>query len=456
MTNGKGTFTNEIDFSDYDKQKDLTVMENRYDKYKDSGIAWIGVIPEHWEVRKGKNIFKKEERPVRDFDEIVTCFRNGEVTLRSNRRIDGFTNAVKEIGYQGVRKGDLVIHNMDAFAGAIGVSDSDGKSTPVYSICTPRNDTEANTYYYAYLLRSYALGGVIQSLAKGIRERSTDFRYKEFGELFYQQPPLAEQQAIADYLDRRCSEIDELIALQEEMITKLQSYKQSVITEAVTRGLDKNVPLKDSDIDWIGKIPEHWNCTAFKRLLLEPMQYGANEPAEECDYNNPRYIRITDIKEDRTLRDDTFKSLPLEKAKDYILSKGDLLFARSGATVGKTFLYNEDNAACFAGYLIKAKCNKKKLVPNFVFYYTLSNIYQNWKNSIFIQSTIQNIGADKYSSMPIIVPPLAEQQAIADYLDQRCSEIDELIALKQQKIEKLKEYKKSLIFECVTGKRKVS
>ena len=267
--------------------------------------------------------------------------------------------------------------------------------------------------------------------------------------------PQKEQQSIAAYLDQKCGEIDELITLQEEMITKLQSYKQSVITEAVTKGLDKNVPLKDSGIEWIGEIPEHWTFTVFKKFLSEPMQYGANEPAEECNYNDPRYIRITDIKDDGTLRDDTFKSLPLEKAKEYMLNKGDLLFARSGATVGKTFLYKEDYAACFAGYLIKARCNKNVLLPNFVFYYTLSNVYQNWKNSIFIQSTIQNIGADKYSVMPIIVPSLSEQQSIADYLDQKCSEIDELISIKQQKIEKLKDYKKSLIFECVTGKRKV-
>ena len=261
-------------------------MENRYDKYKDSGIAWIGEIPEHWKVKKGKNLFKKEERPVRDNDEIVTCFRDGEVTLRSNRRIDGFTNAMKEVGYQGVRRGDLVIHNMDAFAGAIGVSDSDGKSTPVYSVCTPKNNVEANVYYYAYLLRSYALGGVIQSLAKGIRERSTDFRYKEFGDLYYQQPPIEEQQSIASYLDQKCGEIDELITLQEEMITKLQSYKQSVITEAVTKGLDKNVPLKDSGIEWIGEIPEHWSVVKIKYLakIKSGDSISSNEIMQEGIY----------------------------------------------------------------------------------------------------------------------------------------------------------------------------
>lgn len=453
MTNGKGTFTNEIDFSDYDKQNDLTVMENRYDKYKDSGIAWIGVIPEHWEVRKGKNIFKL--RNSKGNSNAILLAATQKYGMIPQSQIEGVVQVKQNTNlntFKTVHKHDYVI-SLRSFQGGFEISEYEGVCSPAYQVFY--STIPCCNYFFKYLFKSYGFISQINAFTLGIRE-GKNIQYEDFSLMKLPFPVLHEQQAIADYLDRRCSEIDDLIALQEEMITKLQSYKQSVITEAVTRGLDKNVPLKDSGIDWIGKIPEHWNCTAFKRLLLEPMQYGANEPAEECDYNNPRYIRITDIKEDRTLRDDTFKSLPLEKAKDYILSKGDLLFARSGATVGKTFLYNEDNAACFAGYLIKAKCNKKKLVPNFVFYYTLSNIYQNWKNSIFIQSTIQNIGADKYSSMPIIVPPLAEQQAIADYLDQRCSEIDELIALKQQKIEKLKEYKKSLIFECVTGKRKVS
>ena len=411
-------------------------MENRYDKYKDSGIDWIGKIPEHWEITLFKRKITinngKDYKNFSDAEIYPVIGSGGCFAYCSNYMYDG---EALLLGRKGTIDKPLYVK------GKFWAVD-----TMFYAI--PHKDLHCKFSYYLALTFPFNLYSTSTSLPS--------LTQTDLGNIPVAFPSISEQQAIADYLDRRCSEIDELIALQEEMITKLQSYKQSVITEAVTRGLDKNVPLKDSGIDWIGKIPEHWNCTAFKRLLLEPMQYGANEPAEECDYNNPRYIRITDIKEDRTLRDDTFKSLPLEKAKDYILSKGDLLFARSGATVGKTFLYNEDNAACFAGYLIKAKCNKKKLVPNFVFYYTLSNIYQNWKNSIFIQSTIQNIGADKYSSMPIIVPPLAEQQAIADYLDQRCSEIDELIALKQQKIEKLKEYKKSLIFECVTGKRKVS
>ena len=436
-------------------------MENRYDKYKDSGIAWIGEIPEHWEVKRLK-YFGNNYNGLTYSPNDICSSQEGIIVLRSSNIKDNklcFDDNVyvnKEIPTKLlVNKGDILICSRNGSASLIGKAaliETDIKATFGAFMMIFKGNNICHKYLY-YIVTSCISQYKWLFTTATINQLTSSM----LGEIFA--PFICnklEQQSIAAYLDQKCGEIDELITLQEEMITKLQSYKQSVITEAVTKGLDKNVPLKDSGIEWIGEIPEHWICTVFKRFLLEPMQYGANEPAEECNYYDPRYIRITDIKDDGTLRDDTFKSLPLGKAKEYMLTKGDLLFARSGATVGKTFLYREDYAACFAGYLIKARCNKNKLVPNFVFYYTLSNVYQNWKNSIFIQSTIQNIGADKYSVMPIIVPPLSEQQAIADYLDQRCSEIDELISIKQQKIEKLKEYKKSLIFECVTGKRKVS
>ena len=424
-------------------------MENRYDKYKDSGIAWIGEIPEHWKVKKLGHLYIPRNEKVSDQDyPALSVTMQGVLLQLENvaKTNDGDNRKLVKIG-------DFAINSRSDRRGSCGISKYDGSVSLINTVLIPINDM--NPVFYEWLFHSSLFSDEYYRWGHGIVNDLWTTKWQEMKNIQIVAPPLQEQQSIAAYLDQKCGEIDELITLQEKMITKLQSYKQSVITEAVTKGLDKNVPLKDSGIEWIGEIPEHWICTVFKRFLLEPMQYGANEPAEECNYYDPRYIRITDIKDDGTLRDDTFKSLPLGKAKEYMLTKGDLLFARSGATVGKTFLYKEDYAACFAGYLIKARCNKNKLVPNFVFYYTLSNVYQNWKNSIFIQSTIQNIGADKYSVMPIIVPPLSEQQAIADYLDQRCSEIDELISIKQQKIEKLKEYKKSLIFECVTGKRKV-
>ena len=203
-------------------------------KMKDSGVEWIGEIPEHWEVEKGKRLFRQIKRPIRLEDEIITCFRDGEVTLRKNRRIDGFTNALKEHGYQGIRKGDLVIHNMDAFAGAIGISDSDGKSTPVYSVCIPWNENTTLPEYYAYYLRHLAVQGFILSLAKGIRERSTDFRFNDFGELLFPVPPKEKQIDIMDYVNGITKKTQQVISLYQKQIEKLKEYKATLIDSVVT------------------------------------------------------------------------------------------------------------------------------------------------------------------------------------------------------------------------------
>ena len=204
-----------------------------YQKYQDSCVYYLGKLPAHWQVKRAKTLFKKEQRPIRPNDGVVTCFRDGQVTLRTNRRTEGFTNSLKEIGYQGVRKGDLVIHNMDAFAGSIGVSESDGKMSPVCSICTP---IHANVLpiYYALYLRALARDGFVKSLAKGIRERSTDFRYGEFKELFLPLPPLPEQERIVKYLDAETGKIDRAIEVKRRQIALLRERREIVINEVVT------------------------------------------------------------------------------------------------------------------------------------------------------------------------------------------------------------------------------
>lgn len=198
-----------------------------YPLYKQSGNDWLGDIPSQWGVKRLKYLFNLMKRAITDEDEIVTCFRDGQVTLRRNRREDGFTNALKEIGYQGVRSGDLVIHAMDAFAGAVGVSDSDGKCSPVYSICEPR-DSGVSSNYYGLLLRHMALAGFITSLAKGIRERSTDFRWSDASEIFFPVPSAAEQKHIIRFLDHEVGKIDSLIAEQEKMIALLKEKRQAL------------------------------------------------------------------------------------------------------------------------------------------------------------------------------------------------------------------------------------
>ena len=208
---------------------------------------------------------------------------------------------------------------------------------------------------------------------------------------------------------------------------------------------------KPSGVEWLGDVPSEWKVDKFKRLLKEPLRYGANESGEFEDRNHPRYIRITDFKNDGTLKEDIFKSLPPAVAKNYLLNNGDLLFARSGATSGKVFLFKDYNGeACFAGYLIKAVCDEKYLDFNFMFYFTQSPGYETWKNMIFTQSTIPNIGADKYALLQVCYPKIKEQAAIVTYLDQSTANIDKVIATKQKLLEKLEQYKQSKIHECVT------
>ena len=236
-----------------------------YPSNKPSGIEWLGHMPERWDVRRGRWLFRKMERPVRDADDVITCFRDGTVTLRKNRRTEGFTESLKEIGYQGICKGDLVIHQMDAFAGAVGVSDSDGKGTPVYSVCSPTE--HANPFYYAHIVREMARREWILALAKGIRERSTDFRYSEFARQALPLPPLSEQRAIVRYLDHVDRRVRQYVSTKRKLIALLEEEKQAIINQAVTRGLDPNVRLKPSDVEWLGDVPEHWDLVPNRFLL---------------------------------------------------------------------------------------------------------------------------------------------------------------------------------------------
>lgn len=205
---------------------------------KDSGIQWIGSMPAHWNCIRGKYILKYIQKPVREDDGVITCFRDGEVTLRSNRREDGFTMADKEIGYQGIDVGDLVVHGMDGFAGAIGISDSRGKASPVLNVL----DTEQSKRYIMYFLRSMAYSDVFLALATGIRVRSCDLRWNKLSELFYPVPPLEEQEAIVDYIDSVLRRTDEVIAAKREQLSTLEAYKKSLIYEYVTG--KKEVPAQ--------------------------------------------------------------------------------------------------------------------------------------------------------------------------------------------------------------------
>lgn len=197
---------------------------------KDSGIQWVGEIPAHWDVEKGKYCLRYVQKPTKPDDDVITCFRDGEVTLRKNRREEGFTISLKEIGYQGIDVGDLIVHGMDGFAGSIGISDSRGKASPVLNVL----DTNHNKRYIMYYLRNMAYNGVFLALATGIRVRTCDTNWGKLRELPYILPPKHEQDAIAKHIDTVLSAVDDLIKDKQNQLETLAEYKKSVIYEYVT------------------------------------------------------------------------------------------------------------------------------------------------------------------------------------------------------------------------------
>lgn len=254
ITDFLDTQCSEIDATAEDIQKEISLLEdykksviteavtkglNPDAEMKDSGIEWIGEIPKHWKIIKGKYVLEYLQKPVKDDDGVITCFRDGEVTLRSNRREDGFTLSDKEIGYQGIDVGDLVVHGMDGFAGAIGISDSRGKASPVLNVL----NSKYNKRYLMYYLRSMAFSNIFVALASGIRVRSCDLRWNKLAELPYPTTNYVEQTEIVNYIDTKCSEIDTLIADKKRQLDVLADYKKSLIYEYVTG--KKEVPVNE-------------------------------------------------------------------------------------------------------------------------------------------------------------------------------------------------------------------
>ena len=430
-------------------------------KMKDSGIEWIGEIPASWEVIKGKYLFTQRSSkgnklsltllsPTQKYGVIPQSMYE-ELTGMKPVKID----QQKDLNlFKTIHKGDFCI-SLRSFEGGFEYSNYEGVVSPAYQVFYLIDNNSIDTYY-KYLFKDKTFIDKMNSYTMSLRD-GKNISFNDFGNTYITVPPKSEQQQIADYLDHKTAEIDGLIDKINTEIDTLKQYQSSVITQAVTKGLDLNVPMKDSGIEWIGEIPETWKVPKLKHLLLEPMKYGATESGVSYSDKLPRYIRITDITLDGNLKDIGKLSLTEQQAKNYILDDKDILFARSGATVGKTFFYRSFmGKSAFAGYLISAKIDEKKLDPKWVYYFTQTTSYMTWINNVFSQSTIQNISAEKYSNLPISMTyDIKEQRRIVDYLDNKVFQIKKIIKSKQQQITELTEYKNSLIFEYVTGKKQV-
>lgn len=423
---------------------------------KDSGVAWVGAMPEDWTVKRGKFTLKLLNRPVKDTDDVITCFRDGEVTLRTNRRTDGFTFSVKEIGYQGIETGDLVIHGMDGFAGSIGISDSRGKSSPVLVVC----DTDENKRYIMYYLRSMAYNDVFTALSTGIRVRSCDLRWNKLAELPYILPSFIEQAKIVSAIESSTSKVDVLIANVQAQIEKLKAYKQSLITEVVTKGLDPNAPMKDSGVEWIGKIPAHWGTAKLQYCaeLRSGITLGKKYPKDIKLVERP-YLRVANVQSGGvTLENIKTVQVTEEEDAQYRLTAGEVLMTEGGDRdkLGRGCVWNGQIEPCLHQNHIFALRTSKNLDPQFLSYVTASKIGRVYFDITAIKTTnLACTNSSKVLAFKLPLPPITEQQRITVHLNNKCSQIEQLISLKESKIEKLQQYKRSLIYEYVTGKKEV-
>jgi len=393
-------------------------------------------IPPHWSKKKLKYVASLKSGDSITSDSIT---ESGEYPVFGGNGIRGYTAAYTHSGKY------VLIGRQGALCGNINYASGCFWASEHAVVVDIKGEDEV--VWLGELLRSMDLNQYSQSAAQ------PGIAVDVVANLEIPVPPLIEQRAIADYLDRETARLDGLVAAKERVLGLLAEKRRALITRAVTRGLDPRAPLRDPGIPWLGEIPAHWTATRMKFLATEPLAYGANEAALEDDPTFPRFVRITDVDSEGNLRDETFKSLPPEVAEPYLLRDGDVLLARSGA---KAFIYKPAwGIACFAGYLIRCRCNTVLMQPDFLFAYTQTEPYWWQVREGTIQATIQNFSAEKYGDLVVTVPPLEEQKSIIAHIAAETAMLDALRSATERTIALLKERRAALIAAAVTGQIEV-
>jgi len=419
-----------------------------------SGIEWIGMIPKEWKVNKIGNLYKVRNEKVSDKDfPPLSVTMNGvvpqlETAAKTNNGDD------RKL----VRIGDFAINSRSDRRGSCGISLYDGSVSLINTILTPRNSM--NSQYYNWLFHTELFADEFYKWGHGIVDDLWTTKWQEMRNISIVSPSLSEQQRIADYLDKVCGEVDEMTALQEKMIEELKAYKQSIITETVTKGLNPNVPMKNSGIDWIGEIPEHWNLIHFYKTNWIRARLGwKGLKADEYTETGYPFLSAFNIINDKLIWEDLnfINQDRYDESPEIKLSTGDLLLVKDGAGIGKCAVVDElpFGEATVNSSLAVVSPNGEIIDSHFQYYYFKSAIFQNTIWLLKIGMGVPHLTQENMRDIVIPNPPLSEQQSIVSYLDSKCSEIDSLIAIKQQKIAELKEYKKSVIYEYVTGKKEV-
>lgn len=418
---------------------------------KYSGIKWIGEIPDDWNVRKVKQCFYiSKEQAHKENPTILSLARAG-VKVRDISNNEGQLAASYD-NYNPVMPGDLLLNPMDLYSGAnCSISEVSGVISPAY--INLRKKVELNPKFYDYYFKTQYWAMAMFAHGKGV---SFDNRWTMNAETvlnyYLPFPTYEEQNKIVEKISKKTAEIDSLIEIENRQIEKLKEYKQTVITEAVTRGLDKNVPLKDSGVKWIGMIPEDWKTTSTKSIF-EIIAGATPDSGNLNNWNGDiRWITPADYKTEDVFVDSgrrNLSQLGYDSCSTTLIPAGNIIFSKR-APIGLVAINNKElctNQGCLS-------CINKKNVSVKYFYYQMS-VYTEYYELFGSGTTFKEISAQKFGAFMLAFPPKNIQENIAKYLDYKCDDIAKLIAIKQQKIEQLIEYKKSLIYEYVTGKKEV-
>lgn len=421
---------------------------------KDSGVAWIGGIPEQWDISTINSLYTLRNQKVsdRDYPPLSVTMKGIVPQLETAAKTDAHDDRKL------VKKGDFAINSRSDRRGSCGISDCDGSVSLINTVLTPRG--EMHPVYYNWLFHSSSFADEFYRWGHGIVDDLWTTRWQEMRNITIPVPEYAVQQKIAAHLDRKCTQIDALISNAQQQIEKLKAYKQSVITETVTKGLDPDVKMKDSGVEWIGEIPEHWNSIQLKYIIsLIESGVSVNAGAESAKENQFGVLKTSSVSkqvfiptENKNVNEEEYSRVKCP------VTHNTLIVSRMNTPdlVGACSYVDKDYPNLFLPDRLW-QVHIKNMYVKYVWYYLISHNVRNYYASLAsgTSSSMQNISQGQFESLIISVPSLDEQQAIANYLDRKCSQIDKLIALKQQKIEKLQQYKKSLIYEYVTGKKEV-
>lgn len=423
---------------------------------KDSGIEWIGEIPVDWNIKRVKAVLcerNESNNPIQT-DEILSLTNDRGVIPYEEKGDVGNKSKEDLTGYKLAYPGDIVLNSMNVFIGSVALSSYFGCVSPVYYMLYPRNKSDS-VRFFNYLFQTRELQTKLHGYGNGIMEIRMRIQMSKLNSVQLPVPPSDVQQDIADYLDRKCSQIDTIIARQKEVIEKLKAYKLSVITEAVTKGLNPDVPMKDSGVEWIGEIPTHWILNKFKYLSLAIGDGIHTTPTYDAD-GRVYFVNGNNIgdeylvfKEDtNTINDTEYASYKLP-----LLTENTVFITLNGATYGKTSFYHSEKILLgkSAGFITLKQTESKEFIRYYLQSYTAKLIM----DLSLLGSTIANLSLRTLRDFLIPYPPIEEQLKIVHCLNKRISSIDASISKKQKIVDELTDYKKSLIYEVVTGKKEV-